>query len=75
MPTVNPQHVDTSEFIEAVRKALYASKIVAYAQGFAQIRSASEENDWEIDLGRDGDDLARGMHHPRALPGPDQRGL
>jgi 6-phosphogluconate dehydrogenase len=49
---VNAQQVDAGEFIEDVRKALYASKIVAYAQGFDQIRTASEENDWAIDLGR-----------------------
>jgi 6-phosphogluconate dehydrogenase len=47
-----PQQVDADEFIEAVRKALYASKIVAYAQGFDQIRTASEENGWAIDLGQ-----------------------
>jgi len=49
---VHAQQVDATEFIEDVRKALYASKIVAYAQGFDQIRTASEENDWAIDLGR-----------------------
>ena len=43
---INAQQVDAGEFIEDVRKALYASKIVAYAQGFDQIRTASEENDW-----------------------------
>jgi 6-phosphogluconate dehydrogenase len=47
-----PQQVNAEEFIEDVRRALYASKIVAYAQGFDQIRTASEENDWAIDLGR-----------------------
>ena len=50
--TINPPQVDASEFIEDVRKALYASKIVAYAQGFDQIRTASEENGWAIDLGQ-----------------------
>jgi 6-phosphogluconate dehydrogenase len=49
---INAQQVDPDQFIEDVRKALYASKIVAYAQGFDQIRTASEENDWAIDLGR-----------------------
>lgn len=38
-------------FIEAVRKALYASKICSYAQGFAQMKAASEEYDWNLDLG------------------------
>jgi 6-phosphogluconate dehydrogenase len=38
-------------FIEDVRLALYASKVVAYAQGFDQIRAASDEYDWNITLG------------------------
>ncbi|PZE22569.1 NADP-dependent phosphogluconate dehydrogenase [Paenibacillus xerothermodurans] len=42
---------DRKEFIEAVRKALYASKICSYAQGFAQMRAASEEYDWNLDYG------------------------
>ena len=43
--------VDREAFIEDVRHALYSSKIVAYAQGFDAIRAASEEYDWNIDLG------------------------
>ncbi|WP_020579819.1 NADP-dependent phosphogluconate dehydrogenase [Actinopolymorpha alba] len=39
------------EFIEDVRRALYASKVVAYAQGFDMIRAGSEMYDWTIDLG------------------------
>lgn len=39
------------ELIDNVRKALYMSKIVSYAQGFAQMRAASEENDWDIQYG------------------------
>jgi 6-phosphogluconate dehydrogenase len=38
-------------FVEMVRDALYASKIVAYAQGFAEMTAASEEYDWKLDLG------------------------
>jgi 6-phosphogluconate dehydrogenase len=37
--------------IEDLEAALYASKIVAYAQGFAQMALASREEDWGIDLG------------------------
>ncbi|MEU5154586.1 NADP-dependent phosphogluconate dehydrogenase [Glycomyces sp. NPDC021274] len=40
-----------ADFVEDVRQALYASKIVAYAQGFDQIAAASAEYDWGIDLG------------------------
>lgn len=39
------------ELIEAVRKALYLSKIVSYAQGFAQMRAASEEYEWNLSYG------------------------
>ena len=39
------------KFIEDVRQALYASKIVAYAQGFNQIQAGSAEYDWDINPG------------------------
>lgn len=42
---------DREEFIEAVRKALFASKIASYAQGFAQMRAASDTYDWNLDYG------------------------
>ena len=42
---------DTDAFIEDVRLALYASKIVAYSQGFDEIRAGAAEYDWAIDLG------------------------
>ncbi|CQR47288.1 6-phosphogluconate dehydrogenase, NADP(+)-dependent, decarboxylating [Paraliobacillus sp. PM-2] len=42
---------DEDELVEAIRKALYMSKIVSYAQGFAQMRAASEENDWNLRYG------------------------
>ncbi|MDF2719855.1 MAG: yqjI, partial [Paenibacillus sp.] len=38
-------------FVEAVRKALYASKICSYAQGFAQMRAASDEYNWNLSYG------------------------
>ena len=37
--------------IEAVRDALYASKIVAYAQGFEQMTAASKDYGWDLKLG------------------------
>ncbi|RDI41231.1 NADP-dependent phosphogluconate dehydrogenase [Falsibacillus pallidus] len=40
-----------SNLIEAVRKALYMSKICSYAQGFAQMKSASEEFGWDLRYG------------------------
>jgi 6-phosphogluconate dehydrogenase len=43
--------VDREQFIEDVRSALYASKVVAYSQGFDQIAAASAEYGWNIDRG------------------------
>jgi 6-phosphogluconate dehydrogenase len=42
---------DRDAFVDQVRDALYASKIVAYAQGFEQMRAASDEKGWAVDLG------------------------
>ncbi|NOV03315.1 NADP-dependent phosphogluconate dehydrogenase [Paenibacillus planticolens] len=42
---------DRKAFIEAVRQALYASKICSYAQGFAQMRAASDEYKWDLKYG------------------------
>jgi 6-phosphogluconate dehydrogenase len=42
---------DRDAFIEDVRRALYASKVVAYAQGFDHIAAGSAEYDWGIDRG------------------------
>ncbi len=39
------------EFIEAIRQALYASKICSYAQGFAMMREASKEYNWNLNFG------------------------
>ncbi|MEK0307150.1 NADP-dependent phosphogluconate dehydrogenase [Bifidobacterium favimelis] len=38
-------------FIEDIRKALYASKIVAYAQGFNEMEEGAREYGWNLDLG------------------------
>ena len=43
---------DRAAFVEAVRKALYLSKIVSYAQGFAQMRAASDEYGWDLQYGQ-----------------------
>lgn len=42
---------DKKEFIELVRKTLYLSKICSYAQGFAQLKVASEEYKWDLKPG------------------------
>ncbi|HID86963.1 MAG TPA: NADP-dependent phosphogluconate dehydrogenase [Anaerolineae bacterium] len=42
---------DRERLIQAVRAALYAAKICSYAQGFALLRAASEEYDYDLPLG------------------------
>ena len=37
--------------IDDIQKALYASKVVAYAQGFEQMAAASRTHGWDLDLG------------------------
>ncbi|WP_323793789.1 NADP-dependent phosphogluconate dehydrogenase [Nocardioides sp.] len=43
--------VDVDVFVDDLGAALYASKVVAYAQGFDQIAAGAEEHGWDIDLG------------------------
>ncbi|MFM7320341.1 MAG: decarboxylating NADP(+)-dependent phosphogluconate dehydrogenase [Armatimonadota bacterium] len=42
---------DVAGFVRDVHDALYASKIVAYAQGFVQLDAAAAENGWSLDRG------------------------
>lgn len=42
---------DREVFIEAIRQALYASKIISYAQGFMMMRLAAEEYKWNLNFG------------------------
>ena len=42
---------DKSELVEAIRQALYASKICSYAQGFQLMRDAQKEYHWELKFG------------------------
>lgn len=39
------------EFVEKIRKALLASKIISYAQGYVLLRAAAEEYGWKLDYG------------------------
>lgn len=43
--------VDAASFVDDIRSALYASKIVSYAQGFQLMRSAAKEYGWALDYG------------------------
>ncbi len=42
---------DRKQFVDAIRAALYASKIVAYAQGFEQMAAAAKEYKWDLHYG------------------------
>ena len=42
---------DPDRFVDDVEMALYASKIISYAQGFALLRAMASESDWEINNG------------------------
>ncbi len=42
---------DKKAFIEDIRKALYASKIISYAQGFMLMRAAANEMKWKLNYG------------------------
>ncbi|MGX6970166.1 NADP-dependent phosphogluconate dehydrogenase [Vagococcus bubulae] len=50
-PPVKEFTGDKKEFVEKIRQALYFSKIMSYAQGFAQMRMASEEYGWDLNYG------------------------
>jgi 6-phosphogluconate dehydrogenase len=42
---------DTNTFVEDIRKALLASKIVSYAQGYMLMREAAKEYGWNLNYG------------------------
>ena len=50
-PEFNLGDVNKKELVEKIRRALYFSKIMSYAQGFEQLRVASENYDWNLNYG------------------------
>ena len=42
---------DRKAFVEDIRKALYASKMVSYAQGYTLMRAAAQERGWNLNYG------------------------
>lgn len=42
---------DRKAFVNAIRDALYASKIVSYAQGYMLMKAAAKENNWNLNYG------------------------
>jgi 6-phosphogluconate dehydrogenase len=50
-PEAEPFSGNIAEMVEAIREALYASKICSYAQGFQLMAYAQEEYDWKLNFG------------------------
>ena len=50
-PDVMDPITDVTQLVNDIRDALYASKIVAYAQGFVQLDAAANENAWDLNRG------------------------
>jgi 6-phosphogluconate dehydrogenase len=50
-PAERPVIEDRAAYIEDVRRALYCSKIISYAQGYMLLRAAAKENGWNLNLG------------------------
>ena len=54
-PAAAPLEIESDqqreEWVEAIRQALYASKICSYAQGFVQLQAAAQEHDWPLNYG------------------------
>ena len=50
-PVISAYNGNREDFIELVRKALYASKICSYGQGFAQMKMASDTYGWGLNCG------------------------
>jgi 6-phosphogluconate dehydrogenase len=50
-PRIKASVGDRSTFIEDVRRALYSSKIISYAQGYMLLRAAAKENGWNLNMG------------------------
>ena len=50
-PAAKASVVDRAAFIEDVRRALYCSKMISYAQGYMLLRAAAKENKWNLNMG------------------------
>jgi len=47
----HPRAADAKGFIEDVRRALYCSKVISYAQGYMLLREAAKDQGWNLNLG------------------------
>jgi 6-phosphogluconate dehydrogenase len=50
-PSHSVDSVDRKAFIEDVRRALYCSKMISYAQGYMLLREAAKEEGWNLNMG------------------------
>jgi 6-phosphogluconate dehydrogenase len=50
-PATKPAVGDRAAFIEDVRRALYCSKMISYAQGYMLLKAAAKENSWNLNMG------------------------
>ena len=50
-PTGQAATADRADFIENVRRALYCSKIISYAQGYMLLRDAAKQYGWRVNMG------------------------
>ena len=50
-PKAARSSADRKEFVEDVRRALYCSKMVSYAQGYMLLREAAKEQGWKLNMG------------------------
>lgn len=50
-PKAQEEIGDQKEMVEKIRQALFFSKIMSYAQGFEQLRFASDANNWNLQYG------------------------
>ena len=64
---------DKQAFVEDIRRALYASKIVSYAQGYALMQAAAKTYNWNLNYGGHCLVVAGRLHHPLGVLGRDQR--
>ncbi|HXE62516.1 MAG TPA: decarboxylating NADP(+)-dependent phosphogluconate dehydrogenase [Bryobacteraceae bacterium] len=46
-----PKATDRAEFIEDVRRALFCSKFISYAQGYMLLAAAAKEYKWNLNMG------------------------
>ncbi|MGO9337583.1 MAG: decarboxylating NADP(+)-dependent phosphogluconate dehydrogenase [Terracidiphilus sp.] len=50
-PAARVVESDRIAFVEDVRRALYCSKIISYAQGYMLLKAAAKENEWTLNMG------------------------